>query len=198
MTIPTSVATSAPDFTAPQKARLQDALVKLAAFDEKLFEVERLRDAIRESARQFALGEINLAQAAAVAGIPPVAVADVRGALRTGVKALIRETIADLEDLIVQHRQHTVDDLAARCRKMEKAERENCRAIGIGDDDFRPSGLLEGLREQHRRTLRDSNGTITRGSLNDLAKACGLAAPAAAAPPAEVEEDEFEEALLGS
>lgn len=176
---PTNVTTSAPSITPAEKIRLETGLAQLAAFDSKLREVEHLRDAIRESGRQFALGEVSLGQAASLAGIDPMSVADTRGALRVGIKTLVRETVEDLADLVTKHRQHEVDDLADRCRKMEKGERANAKNIGIGDDDFRPSGLLEGLREQHRRTLRDSGGTITRSSLNTLAKVLGLSAPVA-------------------
>jgi hypothetical protein len=90
---------------------------------------------------------------------------------------LAKEIVESVADLVEGHRQHAVDDLLDRCKQMETAERENARNVGIGDDDFRPSGLLESLREQHRRANGLIGTLITRSDLNQLAKAAGVPIP---------------------
>jgi hypothetical protein len=139
--------------------------------------VNNLRDAITDAARGFARGELTLGQAAGLAGIEQSRLADVRGVLRHGPKTLAKETVEAVADLVEGHREHVVDDLLGRCKQMETAERDNARNVGIGDDDFRPSGLLESLREQHRRAHGLIGTLITRSDLNQLAKSAGVPIP---------------------
>jgi hypothetical protein len=174
---PTRVQTTAPKLTAADKSRLADALAELHRLDGRLDEVNNLRDAIAEAARGFAKGDLTLGQAAGLAGIEQNRLADVRGVLRHGPKMLAKETVEAVADLVEGHREHVVDDLLGRCKQMETAERENARNVGIGDDDFRPSGLLESLREQHRRANGLIGTLITRSDLNQLAKAAGVPIP---------------------
>jgi hypothetical protein len=174
---PTRVQTTAPKLSKADRDRLTHALAELHRLDARLDEVNNLRDAIAEAARGFAKGDLTLGQAAGLAGIEQNRLADVRGVLRHGPKMLAKEIVESVADLVEGHRQHAVDDLLDRCKQMETAERENARNVGIGDDDFRPSGLLESLREQHRRANGLIGTLITRSDLNQLAKAAGVPIP---------------------
>jgi hypothetical protein len=178
---PTRVQTTAPKLSKADRDRLADALAELRRLDARLDQVNNLRDAIAEAARGFAKGDLTLGQAAGLAGIEQNRLADVRGVLRHGPKMLAKETVEAVADLVEGHRQHAVDDLKSRCAAMEHRERQNALEVGIGPDDYRPSGLLESLREQHRRAHGLIGTLITRADLNQLAKAAGIAIPTAEA-----------------
>lgn len=175
---PTRVQPTAPKITKQDKARLESGLAELAKIDGRYQEIDDLRDIIRASARSYASGEISLAQSVALAGIEGTRVPDVRGALRTGCRELQKQFVLSLAPLVTQHREHIVADLLGRCSEMEKAERQNALNVGITADHYRPSGLLEALREQHLRARRDTEAIITRSDLTRLAIACGIVIPA--------------------
>lgn len=182
-TTPTSVKPSAPKLTAKDKSRLEAGIGELARIDARFQEIDDLRDIIRASARSYASGEISLAQSVALAGIESTRVPEVRGALRTGCRALQKEIVLSLAPLVKQHRESDVADLLGRCSTMEKLERQTAATIGIDADQWRPSGLLLALQEQWTRAKRDAAGIITRSDLTRLAVACDIAIPT----PAEVD-----------
>jgi hypothetical protein len=176
---PTCIATSPPKLTKAELSQLTAALDRLAAVDRKLEEIETIRDAVLKSSRAFALGELTLLQSASLATIPPEAIPLARGALRSGCKSVQRQILGECTELIRAHRQHVVDDLKQRCQILETTERDSAKNIGVEDHDYRPSGLLLSLREQHARALPDVSGLITRNSVNLLAKALGISVKAA-------------------
>jgi hypothetical protein len=110
--------------------------------------------------------------------------------LRSGCKAIAKLEVASVADLVEAHRQHAVDDLLDRCKRMEAAERENAQNVGIGPDDFRASGLLESLREQHRRAHGLIGSLVTRSDLNQLAKAAGVPIPTGEADGEDTDKDD--------
>jgi hypothetical protein len=187
---PTRVQTTAPKLTAADKSRLADALAELNRLDARLDEVNNLRDFVNAAAVAFGRGELTISQAAGLATIDPARLPDARGVLRAGCKSVAKGVVEAVADLVEGHREHVVDDLLGRCKQMETAERDNARNVGIGDDDFRPSGLLESLREQHRRAHGLIGTLITRSDLNQLAKAAGIAIPTGEAEAEDADEDD--------
>jgi hypothetical protein len=174
---PTTVSVSPPRITTEDLSRLQSALDELARIDQRLDEVSTLRDAVSSAAQAFGRGELTISQAAGLATIDPARLPDARGVLRSGCKAIAKLEVASVADLVEAHRKHVVDDLAGRCKTMETAERANAANVGIGADDYRPSGMLESLREQHARAFRVIGNLVTRSDLNQLAKAAGVPIP---------------------
>jgi hypothetical protein len=177
---PTSVTPTAPKLTAADTKRLVATLAELQRIDGVLVNIDGLREAVHAAAKNFAKGIIPIEVAAGLACIEAARIPDARGALRHGAKELMREQIAAVSDIVDNHRQSIVADLAGRCQAMEAAERENASAIGINADDYRASGLLESLREQHRRAAGQVGVSTTRADLNALANALGM--PTIAAP----------------
>jgi hypothetical protein len=177
---PTSVAPAAPKLSPADQNRLAATLAELQRIDGVLVSIDGLREAVHAAAKNYARGIIPIEVAAGLACIEPARIPDARGALRHGAKELMREQIAAVSDIVDNHRQSIVADLAAKCATMEKTERANARNVGIDDDSYRPSGLLESLREQHRRAAGQVGVSITRADLNALANALGM--PTIAAP----------------
>lgn len=171
---PTNVDTTAPKLSETDTQRIIAALAELQRLDGVFLEIENLRDAVAESAKNYARGVISLEVAAGLACIDPTQIATARGNLRHGVKMLMKDVIESVSDLIKTHRHSKVDCLLHRCQKMESGERENATTAGIHGDDYRASGMLESLREQHRRAAEQSETTISRNDLNLLANACGI------------------------
>ncbi len=181
---PTTVSPTPPRISTKDRARLQSALEELARIDQRLDEVATLRDSVSSAAQAFGRGELTISQAAGLATIDPARLPDARGVLRAGCKAIAKLVVASVADLVEAHRQHVADDLASRCRTMENAERANAANVGIGPDDYRPSGLLESLREQHLRAFKQIGNLVTRSDLNQLAVALGIkSTPLAASEP---------------
>jgi len=170
----TNVKTTAPKLTKPDAEKLGKVIGELKKLDEKFAEIDSIRDAIRESAIAYGRGDIPLDSAIAMAGIPPENIAAVRGAMRQGVKIVMKEAVQAVAHLVQQHRDHSVVDLLARCQKLEAAERSAAADAGIHADEYQPSGLLLGLREQHSRAVRDASGVITRSDVNKLAATLGM------------------------
>jgi hypothetical protein len=187
---PTTVSVSPPRITTEDLSRLQSALDELARIDQRLDEVSTLRDAVSSAAQAFGRGELTISQAAGLATIDPARLPDARGVLRSGCKAIAKLEVASVADLVEAHRQHAVDDLAGRCRTMETAERANAANVGIGADDYRPSGMLESLREQHRRAHGQLGGLVTRGDVHALARACGIPIPTGEADGEDTDKDD--------
>ncbi len=175
---PTSVPIPAPKISAQDKARLREILDELARLDGKRAEINNLRKLAKSAAAAYADGELSLMQAAGLAAIPPGTIPAARLALRNGIRRLQGELIEANADLIHSHRAHVVDSLAEKCKAMESGERRNAAAVGISEDEFAPSALLESLRQQHLNALRDLDSRIvTRAGINDLAEALAIEIP---------------------
>lgn len=175
--VPLAVQTSPPKLSKSDRERIVKALSALADADCRYAEIEAIRDHIRTAARSYADGSVNLRESIAMAAIEGARVNEVRGALRSGCRAYVNEIVSDVNDIVLRHREHQADELAKKCQAMEFNERRNAREIGIHDDDFRASGLLERLREQHARTKRQVSGNVSRADISAVAKAVGIVIP---------------------
>jgi len=84
------------------------------------------------------------------------------------VKALQRETVASCTDIILKCRNHAVAELEGKCKGLENVERKSATDLGLLDDDFEPSVLLERIRQQHAIALKAVSQRVTRNEFNQL------------------------------
>lgn len=153
-----TVKTTAPSLTAAETKEFARIKSELARLDNLLGEVANLKETLATVGRDFASGKVDVLTAAAILVTTVDERAAMQQGLRTAVKLSIRAMLDEAQGLVDKARQHAVEDLAERCRIMEKAERDNAANVGIGADDYRASGMLESLREQHRQA-RELIGT---------------------------------------
>jgi hypothetical protein len=162
---PTSVQTSAPKLSASDTAALKHAKNEFYRLEKLLADVSNLKFSLAEIGEQFAAGKVDLLTAASVICSSLDQRHEMMQALRTPLKQAQKQAMASAKSIVEKTRKHACDELAEKCRVMENGERENALTIGIGADDYRPSGMLESLREQYRRAIK----TITEPvSLSDL------------------------------
>jgi hypothetical protein len=170
ITPPTAVKTSPIQFTAPEKKRLAEAATELARLDALLASVVAIKDVLDSAQDDFAAGRISIREALGLlaASGDSARRADIEGKLRRPVKAAIRQTVADVADLVTKSALHHADQLASKAAALERVERAQLDDLGIGQDDFRPSDLLAGLREQHSRAKATAAVVPARDGLNRL------------------------------
>jgi hypothetical protein len=160
---PTNVKTEPYKFTANEKQRLTEAHTEIERLDAALVEACNIRPALQEAASDFAAGLISIREAIGLlaAGNDSSKRAEIEATLRRPLKARIRATVASVSDLIEKARQHHVSELAAKASGLEKSERSQAGEFGVASDDFQPSDLLQGIREQHKRAMVPSPVTRT-------------------------------------
>lgn len=170
ITPPTSIKTEPFKFTKPEQDRLADAAAELARLDGLLDKVVHIKSVLDAAAADFASGKITISEAVGLLGASgdSTARAELEGKLRRPVKAAIKNTVAAVADLVDKARHHHVSELASKAATLEKSERATAADFGVDADDFQPSDLLLGLREQHRRATADAMQPAGRESLNGL------------------------------
>ena len=159
--------TSPAPLSPADKKTISAARKELERTDSLLEEVNGLKQRYEEAGAKFALGEVDLLTTAALLSSSDSR-AIVISNLRPPIKQLQREVIATCKDIIVAARQHTVDELHKKCASLEATERKSSLDLGVHNDDFLPSVLLERLRAQHKLALAAVSDHITRHDFNQL------------------------------
>ena len=155
-------------FNPAEKARIQDAAAELTRLDGLLEQVIDLKAAIADAGSKFVAGEISIIEICGLVCADSTDRHELQQALKPHVKNAMRDTVAGVGDLIEKARQFHIDELAAKCSNLEKLERATLTDLGINQDEYQPSAILAGLREQHRRTLAHGKNTVSRAELNLL------------------------------
>jgi hypothetical protein len=120
-----------------------------------------LKQSLETIGIDFASGKCDMLTAAALVCSTLDQRHAMQQALRTPLKQAQKSVLASVQSIVEKTRKHACDELAEKCRVMENGERENALTIGIGADDYRPSGMLESLREQHRRAISTISEPVT-------------------------------------
>tara|TARA_R110002110_G_scaffold414227_2_gene643766 strand:+ start:77 stop:589 length:513 start_codon:yes stop_codon:yes gene_type:complete len=160
-------ATSQAPLSPADKKTIAAARKELERTDSLLEEVNGLKQRYEEAGSQFALGKVDLLTAAALLSSSD-ARAMVISNLRPPIKQLQREIVATCKDIIVAARQHTVDELHKKCASLEATERRSSSDLGIHNDNFKTSDLLERLCAQHKLALEAVSDRVSRANLNQL------------------------------
>lgn len=162
-----SAKTSPAKLTAAEEKLISAARKELARTDALLLEINNLKAKFQNAGSEFAKGKLGLLEAATI-----LASSDDRqsiiGNLRPHVKALQKETVATCSDIILKTRQHAVAELDGKCKRLEGIERKSASELGLLDDDFLPSVLLERIRQQHALALKAASQRVTRACFNLL------------------------------
>ena len=160
---PTSPAPLSP----ADKKTISAARKEMERTDALLEEVNGLKQRYEEAGAKFALGEVDLLTTAAL-----LSSADSRAMvisnLRPPIKQLQREILATCTDIVLKTRQHAVSELAIKTKNLENTERKSATDLGLRDDDFEPSVLLERIRQQHSIALKAASQRVTRDNFNQL------------------------------
>jgi hypothetical protein len=169
-TPPTSIKTAPYKFTAPEKQRLSDAAAELARLDGLLEDLVRIKTVIDGAADDFASGKITTREAIGLLGCSGDSHkrAEIERKLRQPLKAALRATVGSVADLIDKARQHHVGELESKARELESNERGILDGLGVDQEDFQPSALLLGIREQWKRAKADAGQPPARDALNRL------------------------------
>lgn len=166
---PTSAPTSKPTLSKTDADVIAFARAELVRTDAMIDEILLLKDRLADFGRDYATGKISILEAAALLpATSATARAEITSGLRHAVKVHQREILEGVAGVITKARQHAVDELLDKCRDLESTERESARNIGIIEDGYQPSLLLERLREQHRRALDSLTHRITRQDITAL------------------------------
>lgn len=174
-TPPTSIKTAPFKFTKPEQDRLSAASDELARLDGLLGDIVRIKSVIDTAAEDYAAGKITTREAIGLLGASGDSLkrAEIESKLRKPLKAALRNTVASVSDLIDKSRNHHVSELARMAGELEKGERATLEPLGMSQEDFEPSLILLGIREQWRRAKADSAQPPARDSLNRVLAACG-------------------------
>lgn len=163
----TSATTSAYKLSPAEQKAIDTAKAEFVRTDALLEEILTLKQKFQNVGADFAAGKLDLMAAAGIIACD-VDRPELIGKLRAPVKQLQREVLASVGEVLGNARQHGLDELAAKCKKLETVERQSSAELGIGDDDFTPSSLLESLREQHRRHAATVGTHFTKSNLAAL------------------------------
>jgi hypothetical protein len=169
MTTPQITAkTATVKFAPAEKERLKIAAAELTRLDSLLEQVIDLKAAIADAGSRFVAGEISIIEICGLVCADSTDRHELQQALKPHVKNAMRNTVGSVGDLIEKARQFHIDELAAKASNLEKLERATLTDLGINQDEYQPSSILAGLREQHRRTLTHGKNTVSRAELNIL------------------------------
>ena len=167
-TLPHLFAPTSPAPLSPaDKKIISAARSEMQRTDNLLEEVNGLKQRYEESGAEFALGKIDLLTAAALLSSSDSR-AVVISNLRPPIKQLQRQIIDTCRDIIIRGRQHSVDELQKKCAGLEAVERKSSSELGIHEDSFTPSILLERVRNNHKLALDTVRDRISRENLNQL------------------------------
>ena len=136
--------------------------------DNLLEETRTLKERFATLGQDFAKGKIDLVTAAGLIACGQGRT-EIAGGLRHHVKSFQKELLATIEPIVRKARQHAADEIRDKCQTLEKTERQSSAELGVHPDEFQPSGLLESLREQHRRLLDRVDDRVTRTDLGGIA-----------------------------
>tara|TARA_R110002110_G_scaffold71537_1_gene191130 strand:+ start:138 stop:656 length:519 start_codon:yes stop_codon:yes gene_type:complete len=162
-----SAKTSPAKLSAADEKLIAAARKELSRTDKLLLEIGGLKEAFADAGKSFAEGKLDLLQAATILASSDDR-ASITGNLRPHVKALQKETVATCSDIILKCRNHAVSELAGKCQNLEAIERASAIELGLSDDDFLPSVLLERIRQQHALALKAASQRVTRADFNQL------------------------------
>lgn len=162
-----SAKTSAPQLTAAEAKLVSAAKKELERTDALLLEINNLKEKFQNAGSEFAQGKLGLLEAATI-----LASSDNRqsiiGNLRPHVKALQKETVSTCSEVVLKCRNHAVSELAGKCQNLEATERASATDLGLSDDDFLPSILLDRVKQQHSIALKQASQRVTRADFNQL------------------------------
>ena len=162
-----SAKTSPAKLTAADEKLISAARKELARTDALLSEVNGLKEKFQNAGAGFAKGEMGILEAATILASSDD-LANIRGNLRPPVKALQREIVSSCAGIILKCRNHAVNELAENCKRLESTERGSALELGLSDDDFEPSVLLQRVRQQHSIALKAASQRVTRACFNQL------------------------------
>ena len=162
-----SATTSPPKLTAADEKIVEAARKELDRTDALLLEINGLKEKFQNAGSDFSKGKMGILEAATILASSDD-LATVRGNLRPHVKALQREVVNSCSEVILKCRSHAVSELASKCSTLEKTERESASDLGLSDDEFLPSVLLERIRQQHSIALKQASQRVTRADFNQL------------------------------
>lgn len=167
---PTSAPTSKPTLSKADAEVIAHARAELARTDKMLEEVLTLKHRLENFGAEYAAGKISMIEAAGLITASNSADArhDLANALRHPIKEYVRKILEGCAEVITKARQHAADELLQKCKALESLERDSAKNIGISADDYSPSGMLQSLREQHRRAVDTISHRITRQCLAQL------------------------------
>ena len=162
-----SAKTSPAKLTAADEKLISSARKELARTDALLLEINGLKEKFQNAGEGFAKGEIGIMEAATVLASSDN-LASIRGNLRPPVKSLQRDIVKSCADIVFKCRQHAVAELEGKCKRLEETERKSAAELGLLEDDFLPSVLLERIRQQHAIALKAASQRVTRACFNQL------------------------------
>lgn len=157
--LPNTPPTSAPSFTQAELDRITDIAAKVAVSDKQLdslLDRQRIKDLIAELPNKWAEGNASFTEALAGSLVSDSSVSSLVPALRSAAKTRIKVLIASLSDLVVKYTEHRLAELTALAGKLEASERRTSATLGIEDDVFEPSPMLQALRESIRRESEEA------------------------------------------
>ena len=162
-----SAKTSPAKLSAADEKLIAAARKELSRTDKLLLEIGGLKEAFADAGKSFAEGKLDLLQAATILASSDDR-ASITGNLRPHVKALQREVVNSCSEVILKCRAHAVSELASKSSTLEKTERKSASDLGLSDDEFLPSVLLERIRQQHSIALKQASQRVTRADFNQL------------------------------
>jgi hypothetical protein len=157
-TIP-NIKTAAPKFSKADVDRISKTAAEVEAVTERMNALNDRRSVkavLAESANSFAIGKTGLAEAILANSAGIAATDEVIAVLRSACKNQLKALFLSAQPDIQAADNHRVAELAAVAAKQETTERADAAELGIADDDFQPSPLLEKLRETHRRAKENA------------------------------------------
>jgi hypothetical protein len=179
-----SVRVSAPKFTATERKEIGAIRAELDAADEKIHALENISEVLRDSAGQFARGEIDLAAAVAFAGQENTSANrhNIARPLRSAVKVHIKTICERARPNVEKFLDHRAGELTAKASALRSAELTTAAELGL---DFEASGTLDRLEETARRASDESalirRHPVSRAMVNQMLSAIDGPAPSRAA-----------------
>jgi len=166
---PTNVTIAAPKLSTEDAKAITQAAETLKVIDRKFEELMNLNDLANAAAERFFLHDAPLPESLVAGLLDHTGAKTAANQLRRIGNEIIRELVISVTPIIQKGRAVAATDLAARCAKLEKAERTAAEAAGIHPDEYFPSPALAGLREQHRRAHELISQPADRGEITRLA-----------------------------
>lgn len=150
--------------TASDRKLIATTATEISRLNGKLDELSNVKRALQEIPMAYARGEISLAIAAISAREADSTARDqIARVLRSGVKALHRETLQLVAPIVAEVRAAKISTLEGQVAELEKAELAAAALAGIALESFKPSEALNRMAfflKGARQTLSSPNPVV--------------------------------------
>lgn len=169
--------TPPPAFNAEELANIRQAVAEVASIEARLLPLtdhRAIRELLAEMPDAYGRGEVCLATAIYGSLTSDAPTSDVISSLRAGCKRQLKAVYQPLRDLIARADAHRLAALAELAAKLQAVEMENAAQLGIENDNFQPSDLLNSLRETLSRETAEVSvlpQEVRRGDFSRLVAA---------------------------